>query len=366
MLLFIVACSLLYLLKIAALLYTNNQAEGLKHLQRTSALVILPLAIYVCKSFINKAVFRKLIVSFALILAVACLYCLIIAILKYISLSNPSVFFYHQLVKPISQHAIQFSILLFIASIYLLKQLSEEDEHRPTKYVFWLLMVLFTLFLVLLSSKLIIVVFFFYLAGFFVTSIAKNQRRIYVIAALCIPLILIATLLTMSNPVTKRFSEIFTGNTELVRREKFDPGVYFNGLQFRLLQWRLVHEILTEEQAWIKGLSPGDAQSALDQKYIELNMYTGSKDSEDTGFLGYHTHNQFLQALIQNGIIGLAAFLFVCYSLINLAQKSRNKEFRILIVLLLLYCFADAILETQYGLVIFCFFPVFCFAGNQD
>jgi hypothetical protein len=41
--------------------------------------------------------------------------------------------------------------------------------------------------------------------------------------------------------------------------------------------------------------------------------------------------------------------------------ESKKYELKWLVALLLIYCFTDAPLETQYGLIIFLFFPVFIF-----
>jgi O-antigen ligase len=361
--LFVNGCAFLFLMKAIALVYSDNLAEGLEHLQRSSALVVIPLSVYCCRNFLNRVIYGKLMLFYVTILAVACIYCLTISFFRYNGGSDSSVFFYHRLVQPISQHAIQFSILIFIASIHLLGlSRSGTTDSRLPKFWLWLLLSLFTAFLLLLSSKLVIVIYFLYLALFLLWNPVKKFRRSHIAASIISASLVLSILIATPNPIAKRFSEIFSGDIELVSRQEFDPGIYFNGLQFRLLQWRFVYEILNEQQAWGIGLSPGDAQEALNRKYIETKMYTGNGNN-DSGFLGYHTHNQFLQVLLQNGIIGLAVFVFIWFILLKMAAVRKNARFNAFLVLLFLYCFADAVLETQYGLVIFCFFPVFYFLG---
>ena len=88
-------------------------------------------------------------------------------------------------------------------------------------------------------------------------------------------------------------------------------------------------------------------------------MYTGEAGRNDHGFIGYHTHNQFLQVLLEIGIVGLLIFLFIAWSLIQIARKDKNENVRLFVLLILLYCFTDAPFETQYCLVLFTFFPLF-------
>ncbi len=149
----------------------------------------------------------------------------------------------------------------------------------------------------------------------------------------------------------------------LIQQQNFDPGIYFNGLQFRLLEGRFVKEILTEQRAWLTGVS-GDAQILLDKKYISADMYIGDGITADRGYLGYNTHNQFLESLLQSGIIGLLAFILVCYTMLRLAIGRKNRELTIISILLIAYCFNESVFETQYGISLFTFFPLFLYFGT--
>lgn len=352
--LFVTGCLLLFLLQSLSLLYTTDIAEGLKLLQRSSALVFIPFAVSCSNSFLITEKRRKLLWYFSIFVSAASLYCLGMAFINYQAGAPASTFFYHDLVKPILQHAIQFSILVFIALVFLI----ESHKTNLSKYI----IVLLSAVLILLSSKLVICFYVCYLVWFFSS---KHLLRSNAFIAVLLFVGMITTVLTTSNPVSNRFKEIFSGNSLLFEQKKFDPGIYFNGVQFRLLQWRFTYEILSEHHAWVLGLSPGDAQTALDKKYVETNMYTGVPGTDEKGFLGYHTHNQFLQCLLENGILGLLIFLLIFCSLITMAVRSKSRVLKSFVLLILIYCFADAPLETQYGLVIFTFFPVFLYEMKE-
>ena len=221
----------------------------------------------------------------------------------------------------------------------------------------------------LLSSKLVIVFLLGYLAvyGFNLLQQKFSTRRAVAIVVMAVALCC-SSLLFTQNPVSGRFDDIMHGDVRVITQTSFTPNDYFNGVQFRLLQWRFVKEILQENRAWLLGVSPARAQQLLDQKYISTHMYTGSgRAGGDThGYLGYNTHNQFLESLLQTGLVGLLCFLGICAEMIGMAVRQKNKLLTALVALLLAYTFGDAVLETQYGLVLFLFLPLFFFYGQKD
>jgi O-antigen ligase len=356
-LLFLIGCVLLFLVECFSSLYSKHIENTLRILQMNSCLVFIPLAMVMTRNFFSEERKRKLIFYFAVILSIASLYCLGYALVKYSTGSSYKVFFYHDLVKPLAQHAIQFSILVFTALVFLIENRKEMKYalfnllHRP-------IIIFLSLFLILLSSKLIICFYVFYLLYYFFNDkVSKRRSKVFVLAFVAITAIVLLT----PNPVSNRFRAVFEGNSLLFEQKNFDPGIHFNGVQFRLLQWRFTYEILNEQHAWVLGLTPGDAQVFLDEKYIHTKMYTGVTGTDNRGFLGFHTHNQFLQVLLENGLTGLSVFLFICYALFKMAAVGQRRESKWLVALLLIYCFTDAPLQTQYGMIIFMFLPMlFC------
>jgi O-antigen ligase len=88
-------------------------------------------------------------------------------------------------------------------------------------------------------------------------------------------------------------------------------------------------------------------------------MYVGEPARGDQGYLGYNTHNQFLETLLKTGVGGLVVLLFLCFSLIKMAWQKKKKELSFIIALLLAWLFTESVLERQYGILIITFFPLF-------
>jgi O-antigen ligase len=211
----------------------------------------------------------------------------------------------------------------------------------------------------LLSSKLVTGIYLFYLLYFFLFGkqrlIGEKKTSIVTGTALLAGL---AIVFITSNPVSNRFRDIFSGSVSVIQKKKYNPSDYFNGLQFRLLQWKLVPEILSENENWMTGTGDANAQKVLVAKYISKNMYQGMPGTGDTGYLSYNTHNQFLQSLLTTGLTGAFFFLLLIASLLYTVWHN-NTLFRAALLTVLLFSLTEACFETQYGILIFIFFPLF-------
>lgn len=361
-------CSLFFLLQLIYLPFAGDLHEGWKHVQVKSALLFIPLCFYCCP-FINKSRFRLLMNTYVFTVAIVLTWCLALAFTQYYFHHAPvTVFFYHQLVRDLDHHPVHFSILVFAALIYLL-QSARQGNYLLNRRVHFLLTAWLIAGVFLLSSKLVIVFLLAYLAvyGFNLLQQQFSTRRAVAIVVMAVALCS-SSLLFTQNPVSGRFNDIMHGDVRVITQTSFTPNDYFNGIQFRLLQWRFVKEILHEHSAWLLGVSPAKAQQLLDQKYISTNMYIGTGRPGDAthGYLGYNTHNQFLESLLQTGLVGLLCFIGICAEMIGMAIRRKSKLLTALVTLLLAYTFGEAVLETQYGLVLFLFLPLFFFFGQND
>jgi hypothetical protein len=356
--LFPAACLLYFLFLLLSESITNTTSEGWRQVVLKTGLVFTPLAVCCTAAFITISR-EKLLVAYSLLLTAACLYCLALAFRYYYIHGDSSHFFYHSLVHPLKQHAVYFSLLVFFGLLYLLDTLKKKEYLFPSAIQFGM-MSFFVIFLVLLSSKLVILIFAVYLIYYLFTTGKLLHRNKIVTGSVVLVVLASATLLFATrNPVSKRFTELLQGNISLIEKEHFQRADYFNGLQFRLLQWKLVPEILQDNKSWWTGVGAGNAQPLLAKKYMEKNMYGGIPGSDDTGYLLYNTHNQLLESVLKNGIPGALFLLFICFALLRMAVLKKRQVLSFTILLLLLYSSSESILETQYGILIFTFFPLF-------
>ncbi|HET9429632.1 MAG TPA: O-antigen ligase family protein [Chitinophagaceae bacterium] len=362
---FLFACSLFFLLQVFSLLWTRDLEEGWKNVSLNSGMLLIPLAV-LFSHHQDPESFRKLFGYYCLILVAASVFCLFHASLFLINTNDSSHFFYHSLVKPLKQHAVYFSIYVIIGLFHLLDNM-ERKQFLIARSIHIMIFLYLSIFLFLLSSKLIIILYLILILSYFIKYILKSSgkgsgftgKRVFTVLSVLLIITITSYFFLTPNPVSNRFYEIAHGGLDLVSQDQFTPGHYFNGLQFRLLQWKWVPSILFENNAWVLGVSPGDAQFMLDQTYVSKHMYTGDLSRGDHGYLGYNTHNQYLQTLLQNGILGLTILVFLYMCLVRLAFQSRNWIAVIITLLVFIYGFSESILETQYGMLLFLFFPLY-------
>jgi len=156
----IIFCCLLFSLQLISLSHTNEIHLAWRNMFLNSLIIIVPLSLFCC-DYIDETTRQKILKWYCIFLCTACLFAIYIAFRNFLTTHNYSVFVYHSLVSIYSGHAIQFSILVFIAEVHLL-ELLKRNEIFLKKNVHFFLILFFLLFLLLLSSKLVISFFILY------------------------------------------------------------------------------------------------------------------------------------------------------------------------------------------------------------
>lgn len=361
---FFLAYFAIFLVDIAGLLYADNVRIGWKSVESRATLLAIPFIMF-AGSFSNGDGFKRVMTAYCFILFIITIVCYVVAIQNYIATGDPAVFFYHDLVNLLKQNAIIFSIFMLGGLLYLISH----DLHAglfPFKQAGALrnfLIGWFFVFIALLASKLMLFILALVLIRFLTKKflLARSKKALIIVASLFVITVVLAT--TTDNPIKRRYDDILRGDISLASQDKFTPDVYFNGVQFRLLVWRFSLEILRDQKAWVAGVSPGDSQDFLNQKYIDANMYIGKGDKKDVGFLYYDSHNQFMQQFLQSGLIGLLAFVVACFLMIKRTVQQGTMEAAFMTGTLLAVCMTESLLELQHGLFLFTFFP-FLYAYN--
>jgi O-antigen ligase len=300
------------------------------------------------------------------LLLAASVYCLGMACYQFVVSRDISVFFYHSLTRPISQNAVFYSVYVVFGLLFLLSPGGEPVSSRISpmgKRVLRLFLVFFFLgMIVLLSSKLMLVIAVLFLVNAFLRrySYRKNKRVVLITGSALI--LAIGILALTKNPISVRYRELAAGDLDVIKQETFNPGMYFNALQLRLLEWRFGTEILNEQHAWLFGVSPGDSQDLLNEKYVLTHMYIGNPAEGPhrhiRGFIGYNFHNQYFETLVRSGFLGLATMLAIFILLFVRARKQGTREAWFVVLTLAVFFIPEAPLTLQPGVFLFCFFPL--------
>jgi O-antigen ligase len=354
-----------FLIEAAGQLHAHNLKKGADIVAKDATLVAI--AFIVCAGrFIDERGYRQLMTGFCFILVAASVTCLVAAAGYYMHDHDIYDFFYHSLTRPLSQNAVFFSVYVLFGALYLLSPggvllLGERfaAARRPLQLC---LIIFFIGMIILLSSKLILVILLIIVAAALQEHYSLRRNPRVIMAFSLAGLVLVGLLVFTGNPVKARFQEMMTTDLDKIRTERFTPGDAFNYLQLRVLEWHFAGEVLNEHHAWLFGVSPGDSQDLLDRKYVDANMYIGDSTQGPArhvrGFLGYNYHNQYIETLVRDGIVGLLALLTIFWLLWGIVWRWKTRAAFFTVATLVLFFIPESPLTMQDGIILFSFFPL--------
>jgi O-antigen ligase len=364
----------------AAIFYTHNMLYETRAVSRESTLAVVAF-VWCAGDMLDGPMYKRLLTWYYLLLFAASLYCLLVACHNYRLTGDPSVFFYHLLTRPISQNAVFFSVFVVFGLVFLLAPFGAPVpggfSPGAVRYFRVFLVLFFLAMVILLNSKLDLVIALLLVIHALLRRYSFKKNKLLLIGTGFGLLAVVVFFAATDNPISRRFRDM-NGDLALIRQKEFDPGVYFNPLQLRLLEWRFASEILHEHRAWLFGVTPGDSQDLLDQKYIQAHMFIGDTTQGPhrhiRGFIGYNFHNQYLETTVRSGLLGLAALLGIFATLFAAAWRHGTREAWFVILILFLFFIPQAPLTLQHGVFLFCFFPFLAlavpkktyFAGNKE
>jgi O-antigen ligase len=348
---------LYFLAQLMGVFYTSHTFEALKYVESKLGFIVFPL-IFCSSLFVDNVMKRKTMTGFSILLTFASLYCIALATVKYMQLHETRFFFYHDLVGPISQHAVYFSVYIFICLVFLLVNGRDLNWLKKRRWLQIIWILYFIALLLLLSSKMVLSVLFLYLLYLLFKRYTEKNKRWQSVALAIIIGLSAAVTFSFDNPVKKRFQDMFNGDLTLLKKDKFNRITYFTGVDFRLLEWRFTYEILRDNHAFIIGVSPAEAQSRLQEKYRSMDMYTGEKKRNDNGFLGYNCHNQFLQCSLQSGILGLLIFIFWIGTLLSKAVQKKDVVLTGIVAIIFTFFLSESVFERQVGMILCTLIPL--------
>ncbi|GJM32584.1 MAG: hypothetical protein DHS20C18_15850 [Saprospiraceae bacterium] len=356
----------LYLLHILSLLWTQDIEHGLFILEKKASLFLLPIAIAMDLQIKKEMVYQAM---FSLIIgcSLALWFCSIYACWNYLQIADTTVFFYHELGAPLDKfNAIYFSFYAFLSLVFLFELERKSELFQGKKWLQALL--LFSLLggLVLLSSRLFILLTLLFLLFIGLRRFQSGAFPWrYKLTAILALIFLGIGILSTSFP-QQRFKELRGSDFRVLQQETFHWDTPFNGLTLRLLLLKFAMEILAEKQAFLGGVGVGDAQNELDQTFIKHNLYHGNAELGDQGYLGYNTHNAFMELWLQIGIGGLFFFTIILGQAWGFSLNTGYYALVFMVLAITGFALIEGILERQRGIVLITYFLSIFYTGMKQ
>lgn len=143
------------------------------------------------------------------------------------------------------------------------------------------------------------------------------------------------TVLLFTSPSNRFTEEAFSFRNRDKTNKQIDP---------RLIIWQAAWDGAVENLPW--GVGTGDGNDVIVEKYHENGHWKTSNHS-------YNAHNQFLFALLTNGIPGLIIILLYFYAPLGLAIKHRDMWLFSLFLLMTCNCLVECMFDRRAGVDFF-------------
>lgn len=331
---------LLYLILALSLLYTGDLADGFKRITVMASIGILPFALYTVNG--NKVLSNKrleMVFYWSFLVSVVIFYLGVFVFTFSKGFLNSTIFehFTERLNSTLGKYSLHplYASLYICISICLSVHVFTQSTKRAQKLFLILCMLFLTLVLLMLARKGAIFFMLILAMAYFFIKLRKTRYSYIFVATALLGLIFSYYI----EPIRLRYVEFFQSfSTTNVS----DPG----STSFRLNVYKCALKSIFESPIFGYGL--GDTKHILTSCYVQQqNMFSG---------LYFNSHNQFLSVWLAAGIFGFLALVYMMYSNIQLALKSKSFLHASVIVLFLGFLMIENILERQDGVILFSFF----------
>lgn len=222
-----------------------------------------------------------------------------------------------------------------------------KTSSKTQKVVGILSIVVGVFFLLLIASRMAFLSLLV-AVGIYMFSKIKKHKGIIALGSI----IVIVSLFSFLAQTNNRVKEIVNTKIELPTHENF------NSVNIRVGIYSCVFDLIAEN--WLLGVMPGDVQPNLERCYDSKNMQFITER-------GYNAHNEYLNQLLNFGIIGLGVFVWILAQAFYHAITDKNFMFIGFLVICTMTCFTENMLERFHGILFFTFFySFFMFLGKNE
>ncbi len=314
----------------------HNKTDALNSIIRKSGFCFIPLFFF-SHSYSLKSIF-KIIIAYILGCILACMYCLLNALVLYLIKHENNFFYtdYSKFLHP-SYAAMYYILALIFVIIYFPKYLLF-NPHKNSIIILSFLVLSTNVFLC--SSKMGIITYTLLIPTAIIFVLMK-AKKVKLLVRLHIAIILIAILAYNLFPAP--FARLTTAFNVTKSAGSIDKSS-IESTAVRILIWKEATRILRAHP--MIGVSPGDANDELYKAY-EKSELTGAFEKK------LNAHNEFLQIGVGLGAVGLITLLLIfVYSYIQAYQK-KNIILSLFLILIIFNFLVESILQRQSGILFF-------------
>jgi len=347
-----------YIWQIIGILYSDNTKEGWRNIVLRLPFILFPLFLISPEDKIQQNI-MKLLRIFALSTFFYLIVCFGYAFYRSLYIKNGILVFNPNL--PVetwlnyfygsefafSQHPSYLSMYILF-SVYIAFESFFVMSVSKTRRMLWLAVVIVFLFSIYLLSARADILATLLTVPFYLFSKMKKIKRNRIFVPVFLISIIILIIIFISNP---RLNYNLKGDSKKEWSNKL-----FNESRFDI--WESAFNIIRHNIVF--GVGTGDIQDELNKEY----KFSGKKDLELVKNL--NTHNQFIEILVENGLIGLILFLSILGLMFFIAFSGKNIIYIMFLFIILFSFLFETMLNRSAGVSFFSFFSFILLQNNTN
>ncbi len=338
---------LFFIWQVAGMLYSDNLKEGWRNLELRVTLLIFPLVLLSPGNMIRTRV-AILLKVFVMSTFSYLLFCYLYALYRSLSVQNGSLTFnpflseytwlnyFYALEFAIFQHTSYLSMFTLLSFYIALENFFGIPGIKNYKYLWLIISGILIISIYFLSSRAgilaAVITLPVYLFGKF-----RNIGKVRYFWISMLLMIVIFIPLVLTNPRVNNYQDWRAKHRNTNSAVSND----------RLIILIAVRTILGENL--IMGVGTGDIQDELNEEYRSTGNTRLAKDNTNT-------HNQFLEILIEHGLIGLIIFLSMIIMMFYIAFKRENILYLMFLLLVVISFLFETMLNRLAGVTFFSLF----------
>jgi len=336
-----------YLWQAVGILYSTDIKMGLLNLFGRLALILFPLVLFSPGETVqNKA--NILVRIFALSTFLFILLCFGYALYRSVSLQNglwtfnphpaqyPWLSYFYSSELTISQHP-SYIAMYVLLSVFICFESWFDHSVKFQYRILWLILgFLLLISMYFLSSRAGILISLILIPFYIIYKFNRLRKGKFIWIVVILIVILLIPLVLKNKRVDYLYGEVF--NKQVDYQRKKDP---------RFLIWGSTLNIV--RQNLLLGVGIGDVRTELAKEYERIGEVEMAKER-------LNAHNQFLEVLLENGIIGSVLFIsiFICMTFIAISDK--NLLYGLFIIIIFAFFLFESILYRFAGVSFFSLF----------
>lgn len=338
-----------YLWQVIGLLYSDSLNTGLDKLFMRLSLLVFPVLLISPGRIIRENI-HLLLKVFAVGTFLYLLFCIFNSLIKSLVLENgiivfnphPADYDYENYFFSdrfaVKHHPTYLAMYSIFSLIISLESLLEKRITTIGRFIWIFMALIFFACLYPLSSRAGFIAFLVIIIIYFVHKTWQILPKWIVITALFILGVSITTVMLTNYRLKYSLNDNEGQSMNLNNIHKRDE---------RFVIWNAALTAISHNP--VLGSGTGNTTAKLNSEYLKLNYSNGYS-------LNLNTHNQFLEVLLENGLIGLLIFLGIFYSMFKILSSEKNFYMLLFLIMIIIFFLFESMLNRLAGVSFFSLF----------